>query len=135
MSGASRTLGLMALREKARIAVTLADLRTVAQQKAEAERMVERLNEALSRQGKPGGVRLATEIAAERHMAAQILSEVERHRARQEALETRLTEEQARLSQQEHRHQTLMEKAGSARKTEAEEKLALREAAMPPRRR
>lgn len=135
MSGASRTLGLMALREKARIAVTLADLRTVAQQKAEAERMVERLNEALSRQGKPGGVRLATEIAAERHMAAQILSEVERHRARQEALETRLTEEQARLSQQEHRHQTLKEKAGSARKTEAEEKLALREAAMPPRRR
>ncbi len=135
MSGSSRTLGLMALKEKARIAGTLADLRTVVAQKAEAERMVERLREALAKQGQVQGVRLATEIAAERNMATQLLSETERQQGRQAALTARMAEEQGRLARQEHRHQTLTDKAKVARKSEAEERLALRDAAMPARRR
>lgn len=135
MSGSSRTLGLMALKEKARIAGTLADLRTVVAQKAEAERMVERLREALAKQGQSQGVRLATEIAAERNMAVQLLSEAERQQGRQAALAARMAEEQGRLARQEHRHQTLTDKAKVARKSEAEERLALRDAAMPARRR
>jgi hypothetical protein len=135
MSGSSRTLGLMALKEKARIAGTLADLRTVVAQKAEAERMVERLREALTKQGQVQGVRLATEIAAERNMATQLLSETERQQGRQAALAARMAEEQGRLARQEHRHQTLTDKAKVARKSEAEERLALRDAAMPARRR
>ncbi len=135
MSGGSRTLGLMALKEKARIAGTLADLRTVVAQKDEAQRMVDRLREALARQGQAQGVRLATEIAAERMMAAQLLTEAERQQGRQAALAARMAEEQARLAQQEHRHQTLTDKASVARKSEAEERLALRDAAMPARRR
>jgi len=135
MSGSSRTLGLMALKEKARIAGTLADLRTVVAQKAEAERMVERLREALAKQGQVQGVRLATEIAAERNMAVQLLSEAERQQGKQAALAARMAEEQGRLARQEHRHQTLTDKAKDARKSEAEERLALRDAAMPARRR
>ncbi|MBA4351986.1 MAG: hypothetical protein C0427_12165 [Rhodobacter sp.] len=125
----------MALKEKARIAGTLADLRTVVAQKAEAERMVERLREALAKQGQVQGVRLATEIAAERNMAKQLLSETERQQGRQAALAARMTEEQERLARQEHRHQTLTDKAKVARKSEVEERLALRDAAMPARRR
>ena len=135
MSGKSKVLGLMALQEKARIAGTLADLRAAARQKDEAERMVARLHEALSRQGKGAGVRLAAEVMAERAMAAQILTEAEKHRARQEAFAAKMAEEQAKLARQEHRHQTLADKAKAARRSEAEERLALREAALPPRRR
>jgi|GEM_PF-4277716 len=133
--GKSRVLKLMALQEKARIAGTLADMREVVRQKEEADRMVERLREALARQGGKPGIRLATEIAAERAMAAQLLTEAERHRMRQEALALRMAEEQAKLAKQEHRHQTLTDKAKGARRSEVEEKLALRDAAMPPRRR
>jgi hypothetical protein len=46
-----------------------------------------------------------------------------------------MAEEQGRLAKQEHRHQTLTDKAKVARKSEAEERLALRDAAMPARRR
>lgn len=135
MSGKSKVLGLMALQEKARIAGTLADLRAAARQKDEAERMVARLHEALSRQSKGAGVRLAAEVMAERAMAAQILTEADKHRARQETFAAKMAEEQAKLARQEHRHQTLADKAKAARRSEAEERLALREAALPPRRR
>lgn len=135
MSGKSKVLGLMALQEKARIAGTLADLRAAARQKDEAERMVARLHEALSRQNKGAGVRLAAEVMAERAMASQILTEADKHRARQEAFAAKMAEEQAKLARQEHRHQTLADKAKAARRSEAEERLALREAALPPRRR
>lgn len=135
MSGSARTLGLMALKEKARIASTLADLREVARQKAEAERVVERLTEALARQGQTSGVRLATEIMAERAMSAQILTEAQRLKDRQKALAAQLAEEQARLAKQEHRHQTLTDKARDARRIEADERQAARDAALPPRRR
>ena len=135
MSGPGRVLGLMALKEKARIAATLADLREVARQKAEAERVVERLTEALARQGQTSGVRLATEIMSERAMSAQILTEAQRHKDRQTALATQLAEEQARLAKQEHRHQTLTDKARDARQAEADERQAARDAALPPRRR
>ncbi|MBD1203364.1 MAG: hypothetical protein H9533_04420 [Rhodobacteraceae bacterium] len=135
MSGKSKVLGLMALQEKARIAGTMADLRAAAHQKDEAERMVARLKEALARQSKGEGVRLAAEVMAERAMTAQILTEAERHRLKQEAFAAKMAEEQAKLARQEHRHQTLTDKAKAARRGEAEEKLALREAAQPPRRR
>lgn len=135
MSGKSKVLGLMALQEKARIAGTMADLRAAARQKDEAERMVARLQEALARQSKGDGVRLAAEVMAERAMTAQILTEAERHRQKQEAFAAKMAEEQAKLARQEHRHQTLTDKAKAARRSEAEEKLALREAAQPPRRR
>lgn len=135
MSSSGRVLGLMALKEKARIAATLADLREVARQKAEAERMVERLTEALARQGQTGGVRLATEVLADHAMSTQILAEAQRYRDRQTVLAGQLAEEQARLAVQEHRHQTLTEKARDARRCEAEERQAARDAALPPRRR
>ena len=135
MSGKSKVLGLMALQEKARIAGTMADLRAAARQKDEAERMVARLHDALARQSKGDGVRLAAEVMAERAMAAQILTEAERHRQKQAAFAAKMAEEQAKLARQEHRHQTLTDKAKAARRSEAEEKIALREAAQPPRRR
>lgn len=135
MTGKSRVLGLMALQEKARIAGTLADLREAARQKDEAERMVARLHDALARQSKGAGVRLAAEVMAERAMAAQILTEAERHRMKREAFATQMAEEQAKLARQEHRHQTLSDKAKAARRGEAEERQAARDAAQPPRRR
>ena len=55
--GKSRVLKLMALQEKARIAGTLADMREVVRQKDEAERIVERLREALARNGGTPGPR------------------------------------------------------------------------------
>ena len=135
MSGKARVLTLLTLQERARIAGTMADLRAVAQQKAEADRMVERLTEAVARQGKGAGVRLATEVMAERAMAAQLLSEVDRQRDRQAALSVRMAQEQARLAEQEYRQQKLMEQAGAARRSEAEDRQAARDAAMPTRRR
>jgi hypothetical protein len=135
MSGKSRVLGLMAKQEKARIAEGMAELRDVARQKAEAEKMVARLGEALARQGGTPGVRLAAEIMAERAMTAQLLDEAARQKAREAALAERLAEAQARMARMEHRHQTLTEKAAGARRQEAEDRQALRDAALPPRRR
>lgn len=131
----ARVLGLMALQEKAQIAGTLADLRDVVRQKDEADRMVARLTEALERQGAASGIRLASEIMAERAMAAQLIAEADRQRERAQALAARLAEEQAKLARQEQRHEKLTEKAATERRRAADEKLAAREAAMPPRRR
>lgn len=131
----ARVLGLMALQEKARIAATLADLRDVVRQKDEAERMIARLTEALERQGAATGIRLASEIMAERAMAAQLMAEVDRQRDRAQSLAARLAEEQAKLAQQEQRHEKLTEKAMTERRAAAAERLAARDAAMPPRRR
>lgn len=130
-----RVLGLMALRERARMAVTLADLREVKRQKDEADRVVARLGEALSRQGGGPGIRLASEIMAERAMTAQLTAEIERQRDRLAALASRVAEEQAKLALQEQRQQKLVDEAGLARRNLASEKLATREAAMPARRR
>jgi aspartate/tyrosine/aromatic aminotransferase len=130
-----RVLGLMALRERARMAVTLADLREVKRQKDEADRVVARLGEALSRQGGGPGIRLASEIMAERAMTAQLTAEIERQRDRLAALASRVAEEQAKLALQEQRQQKLVDEAGLARRNLAAEKLATREAAMPARRR
>ena len=46
-----------------------------------------------------------------------------------------VAEAQARLAKEEHRLQLLSDKAGEARRGEAEARQALRDAAMPPRRR
>lgn len=131
----ARVLDLMALQEKARIAGTLADLRELARQKEEADRMVARLTEALERQGCETGVRLASEIMAERAMAAQLMAEAERQREKARALAARLADEQAKLAAQEQRHEKLTEKSVTERRAAATEKLAARESAMPPRRR
>lgn len=135
MTGKSRVLGLMALQERARIAGTLADLREVVRQKDEADHMLARLSEALQRQGSGTGVRLATEVMAERAMTAQLMVEVERQRDRAGALAVRLAEEQMRLATQEQRQQKLTDEAGKARRHEVAERLARYEAALPPRRR
>ena len=97
--------------------------------------MLARLNDAMARQGASGGVRLATEVTAERTMTARLLAEVERQNDKATALSERLAEGQARLAAQEHRQAKLSEEAGKARRAEAAERLAGREAAMPPRRR
>ncbi|MEN9410084.1 MAG: hypothetical protein RL216_2058 [Pseudomonadota bacterium] len=131
----AHVLGLMALQEKARMARTLADLRRVIRQKDETEQLVARLTEALARQGGGASVRLATEIMAERAMAAQLLAEVDRQRERVAALAVQVAEVQAKLGVQEQRHQKLVDEAGTALRQAAAERLALREAAMPPRRR
>jgi hypothetical protein len=133
--GKSRTLKLMALQEKARIAGTLADMREVVRQKDEAERMVERLREALARQGGAPGVRLATEIMAERAMAAQFLTETERHKLRQDGA----GRADGRGADKAREAGASPPDAGGQGKgpvrSEVEEKLALRDAAMPARRR
>lgn len=130
-----RVLGLMALKERARMAVTLADLRDVMRQKDETDRVVARLGEALARQGNGAGIRLASEIMAERAMTAQLMDEMERQQDRAAVLATRVAEEQAKLALQEQRQQKLVEEAGTARRLAATERLAAREAAMPARRR
>lgn len=130
-----RVLGLMALKERARMAVTLADLRDVMRQKDEADRVVARLGEALSRQGGGPGIRLASEIMAERAMTAQLMAEMEKQQDRLAVLASRVAEEQAKLALQEQRQQKLVDEAGLARRNVAAEKLAAREAAMPARRR
>ena len=135
MSGKSRVYGLMALQEKARIAETLADLREVQRQQDEAARMVARLTEALDRQGSGGGVRVATQVMAERAMAAQLTAEVARQRDRAAALAERLAAGQARLAAQEHRQAKLSDEAVAARRQEAGEREAQRDAATPARRR
>lgn len=130
-----RVLGLMALKERARMAVTLSDLRDVIRQKDETDRVVARLGEALSRQGGGAGIRLASEIMAERSMTAQLMAEMERQQDRAAVLAARVAEEQAKLALQEQRQQKLVDEAGTARRAVAAEKLAAREAAMPARRR
>ncbi len=131
----ARVLGLMALQEKARMAGTLADLRRLIRQKDETEQMVQRLTEALARQGGGAGVRLASEIMAERAMAAQLMAEMGKQRERAAALALQVAETQAKLAVQEQRQQKLVDEAGTARRQAAAQTLALREAAMPPRRR
>jgi len=130
-----RVLGLMALKERARMAVTLADLRDVLRQKDETDRVVARLGEALSRQGNGQGIRLASEIMAERAMTSQLMAEMEKQQDRLVVLQTRVAEEQAKLALHEQRQQKLVEEAGLARRHAAAEKVAAREAAMPGRRR
>jgi hypothetical protein len=87
MSGKSRVLKLMALQEKARIAGTLADMREVVRQPDEAERMVERLREALAREGGAPGVRLATEVLHttgwDAAMIAQVCEIIDGHDTRE----------------------------------------------------
>lgn len=133
---ASRTLALMALKERARMAQTLGDLREVVTQKQDAARMADRLQAALTeRRAESGTVQSMATLRAERTMVGQILSEIDKQKAREAALAEALTEAQARLAKEEHRISLLTDKAQAARQAEAEARQALRDAAMPPRKR
>lgn len=135
MTGKARVYGLMALQEKAAIAAATADLREVVRQKDAAEALLARLTEALGRQGGGTGIRLATEVMAERAMAAQLMAEAERQRDKAAELAARLAEERARLVLREKRQQKLLDEAEIARREAAAERQARRDAMLPPRRR
>ncbi len=136
MTERSKTLALMALKERARVAQTLGALREVLVQKADAARVAERLVAVLSEKRVSGGaVQSMATLRAERGMVSQILGEIDRQRDREAALAQAVAEAQARLAKEEHRLQLLSDKAGEARRGEAEARQALRDAAMPPRRR
>ncbi|MBC2834777.1 hypothetical protein [Paragemmobacter straminiformis] len=136
MNERSKTLSLMALKERARMALTLGEVREVAVQKAEAARTAERLAAALAeRRVSQGAVQSMATLRAERGMVGQILTEIDRQCAREAALAQALAEAQAKLAKEEHRLSLLTDKAKAARQGEAEARQALRDAAMPPRRR
>ena len=136
MTDKARTLSLMALKQKARIAETLTEVGKIARQKAEAEAMAERLD-AMIAQRREGatGPRLATDLMAERRLTGQLLTEAERQKERWATLAADLMRHQSDLAQQEHRLQTLGDKAKAAKAETAREKLARAEAAQPPRKR
>jgi hypothetical protein len=136
MTDKARTLSLMALKQKAQIAETLTEVGKLARQKAEAEAMTERLDAMLAQRREGAtGPRLATDLMAERRLTGQLLTEAERQRERWATLAADLVRHQAELSQQEHRLQTLGEKAQAARTEAAQEKQARIDAAQPPRKR
>lgn len=136
MTERSKTLALMALKEKARVAETLGGLREVLMQKAQAGAVAERLAAVLAekRDAAPAVQSMAT-LRAERGMVGQILAEIDKQRDREAALALAVAEAQAKLAREEHRLQLLGEKAREARRGEAEAKQAVRDAAMPPRKR
>lgn len=136
MTDKARTLSLMALKQKAKVAETLTEVGKLARQKAEAEAMTERL-ESMIAQRREGatGPRLATDLMAERKVTGQLLSEAERQRERWATLANDLVQHQAALAQQEHRLSTLGDKAKEEKAKAAAEKQAKADAAQPPRKR
>lgn len=136
MTERSKTLALMALKEKARVAETLGGLREVLMQKAQAVAVAERLAAVLAekREAAPAVQSMAT-LRAERGMVGQILAEIDKQRDREAALALAVAEAQAKLAREEHRLQLLADKAREARRGEAEAQQALRDGAMPPRKR
>lgn len=134
MTDKARTLSLMALKQKAKVAETLTEVGKLARQKAEAEAMTERL-ESMIAQRREGatGPRLATDLMAERKLTGQLLTEAERQRERWATLANELVQHQATLAQQEHRLSTLGDKAKEEKAKAAAEKQAKIEAAQPPR--
>ncbi len=118
------------------MAQTLGELREVVSQKQDAARMAERLQAALTeRRVESGVVQSMAVLRAERVMVGQILAEIDKLKAREAALAEALAEAQGRLAKEEHRLSLLTDKAKVARRGEAEARQALRDAAMPPRRR
>ncbi|WP_159082496.1 hypothetical protein [Paragemmobacter aquarius] len=136
MTERSKTLALMALKEKARVAETLGGLREVLMQKAQAGAVAERLAAVLAeKRGAAPAVQSMATLRAERGMVGQILAEIDKQRDRESALALAVAEAQAKLAREEHRLQLLADKAREARRGEAEAKQALRDGAMPPRKR
>lgn len=132
MTERSKTLALMALKEKARVAETLGGLREVLGQKAQAAAVADRLAAVLAEKREAGpGVQSMATLRAERGMVGQILAEIDKQRDRAAALAQAVGEAQATLARQEHRLQLLADKAREARRGEAEAAQALRDAAMP----
>ncbi|AWB49677.1 hypothetical protein HYN69_15255 [Gemmobacter aquarius] len=126
----------MALKEKARVAETLGGLREVLMQKAQAGAVAERLAAVLAeKRGAAPAVQSMATLRAERGMVGQILAEIDKQRDRESALALAVAEAQAKLAREEHRLQLLADKAREARRGEAEAKQALRDGAMPPRKR
>ncbi len=136
MTDKARTLSLMALQQKAQIAETLTEVGKIARQKAEAAAMAERLDAMLAQRREGAtGPRLATDLMAERRLTGQLLTEAERQKDRWASLNAELVRHQAALAQQEHRLQTLGDKAQAARHEAAREKQARIDAAQPSRKR
>jgi hypothetical protein len=136
MTDKSRTLSLMALTQRAKVAETLTEVGRIARQKAEAEAMAEKLD-AMVAQRREGakGPRLATDLMAERNLTGQLLTEAERQRQRWATLTQDLVQHQALLAQQEHRLQTLGDKAKAAKVEDLRNRQAKADAAQPPRKR
>lgn len=126
----------MALKERARVAATLGALREVLRQRAEAVRVAARLAEMLAekREAAPAVQSMAM-LRAERGMVGQILAEIDRQRDREVTLSRAVAEAQAKLAHEEHRLQLLDEKARAAQRDEADDRQAMRDAAMPPSKR
>jgi hypothetical protein len=136
MTDKARTLSLMALKQKAQIAETLTEVSKIARQKAEAAAMAERLDAMLAQRREGAtGPRLATDLMAERRLTGQLLTEAERQKQRWATLAADLVRHQAELAHQEHRLQTLGDKAQAAKIEAAREKQTQIDAAQPPRKR
>lgn len=136
MTDKARTLSLMALKQKAQIAETLTEVNKIARQKAEAAAMAERLDAMLAQRREGAtGPRLATDLMAERRLTGQLLTEAERQKQRWTTLAADLVRHQAELAHQEHRLQTLGDKAQAAKVEAAREKQTRIDAAQPPRKR
>lgn len=136
MTDKARTLSLMALKQKAQIAETLTEVSKIARQKAEAAAMAERLDAMLAQRREGAtGPRLATDLIAERRLTGQLLTEAERQKQRWATLAADLVRHQAELAHQEHRLQTLGDKAQAAKIEAAREKQTQIDAAQPPRKR
>ncbi len=136
MTDKARTLSLMALKQKAQIAETLTEVSKIARQKAEAAAMAERLDAMLAQRREGAtGPRLATDLMAERRLTGQLLTEAEKQKQRWATLAADLVRHQAELAHQEHRLQTLGDKAQAAKIEAAREKQTQIDAAQPPRKR
>lgn len=134
MTDHARILGLMALKERAAIAASQSRVGSLARALAEAQGMAERLRRMVdSRAQSAPAERLATDIRADRHLTAQLLAEADRQTARIGELTALLAEAQAELARQEHRLQTLDDKASTARRRAQEERQARADAMLPPR--
>lgn len=133
MTDRVRILGLMALKERAAIAETLARVGGLGRAMAEAQGMADRLRMMVAQRQNSTPARLATDLRSDRHLTAQLLAELDRQAARANTLSTELAEAQADLARQEHRLQTLEDKAATARRLAREERQARADAALPAR--
>lgn len=135
MTDRARILGLMALKEKARGAALLARVADLTRKLADCDALLGRLAAMMAqRRAAPATARLVSDLQADRQLTAQLMAETDRQRQRRTELAAGLAAAQADLAAQEHRRDTLADKAREARRLTRDERQARADAALPPRR-
>lgn len=134
MTDRARILGLMALQEKARGATLLSRVADLTRKLADCNALLGKLGEMVAqRRTSAATARLVSDLQSDRHLTAQLMAETDRQQQRRAELARDLAAAQAELAAQEHRRDTLADKAKDARRQSRDDRQARADAALPPR--